>query len=126
MPNTNNNNQHDLSQEYLNYKYNMSVVELQTSIGLLKENYETHASYKTLTEIEKLINLLIEKDPEHKEEYLNDLTEVLYEQKHTIFNSTDLYASKIRTIALNRTVEEYIENCIPDSYCSVLECYIFE
>ncbi len=120
------NNRLDLTREYLNYKYSMSVIELQTSVGLLKENYEIHASYKTLTEIEKLINILIEKDPEHKEEYLNDLTEVLYEQKHTIFNSVDLYAGKIRTIALNRTVEEYIQNCIPDSYSSVLECYIFE
>ena len=121
-----NDNQHNLTQKYLNYKYNMSITELQTSVGLLKENYEIHTSYKTLTELEKLINLLIEKDPEHKEEYLNDLTEVLYEQKHTIFNSTRLYADNIYSSGLNKNVEEYIERCIPESYCSVLECYIFE
>jgi hypothetical protein len=119
-------NVNDLTNEFLNYKYNMTVQELQTSVGLLKENYVRSVSYQTLTEIEQLLNLLIEKDPDHKDEYQEDLVEVKCEQEHTVFNNSRLYADKIHTNALNRKVEEYIEECIPSSYCSVLDSYIFE
>ncbi len=113
-------------ESFLNYKFHMCIAELQTSVGLLKENYELNPSCQTLIELEKLLNLLIEKDPEEKEEYLNDLIEVKYEREHTVFNSSYLYAGKIHTSALNRTVEEYVENCIPSSILNVLERYIFE
>lgn len=117
---------HNNRDEFLNYKFHMTVSELQTCVGLLKENYESDSHYQTLIEIEKLLNLLIEKDPEKKEEYLVDLLEVKYEINHTVFITTHLYADKIHTFALNKIVEEYLENVIPDSYSSVLERYVFE
>lgn len=109
----------------LNSKSNLSVKELQTCVALLKENYEMHSYPLTLQELTKLIDLLIQKDPERKEEYINDLVEVKFEQDHTVFNNAQLHAAKVHTTCLNKNVQEYVNECIPSTNFDVFDRYDF-
>lgn len=111
--------------EYLNYKLHMSVHELQTSVALLKENYEMHSWGFTLQQLRQLLNLLIEKDASNKEEYMNDLAEVTFEENHTVFNNAHFFSAKIHTNSLNSTVEDYVDHCIPSSNYNILDRYEF-
>ena len=115
----------NLDQGFLNYKHHMSVKELQTCVGLLKKNYELHPFPFTLEQMCELLSLLMAKDPDKKEEYINDLLEVKMEQEHTIFNNYQPYAAKIDTQCLTDEVSDYVEHCIPSTNYNSLDLYDF-
>lgn len=105
----------------LNYKEHFSIIELQTCMSLLKENYSKHPAEITLKELIKLVEIIVLKDVSHKEEYLIDLMELKLELNHTIFNTYKLYADKLPTSSssssLTEKVEEYVQECQRQEDC---------